>query len=180
MAHFNRRVTRAALGALLALAMTSGALAADAKAGGIAVEHPWTRATLPNAPVAGGYMTLTNTGKDADRLVGGSTPIAGKVEVHQMSMQDGVMKMRSLPDGLEIPAGQSVTLKPGGYHLMLLDPKRRLKEGEHVPLTLRFRKAGAVTVELAVESVGAIGPAGAAGGNAMPGKSSGPSGPKTK
>jgi len=143
---------------LAAVPFASSASAHDYKLGDLHIAHPWTRATLPNAPVAGGYMTIENTGETADRLVGGSTPAAEAVEIHEMTMDGDVMKMRPVEGGLEIPAGESVTLRPGGYHLMLVKPEEPLKEGTRVPLTLTFEKAGEVSVELAVDTVGAMRP----------------------
>ncbi|MBP0615682.1 copper chaperone PCu(A)C [Jiella mangrovi] len=152
-----------ALAAASLVAAVSGASAHSYKVGDLEIAHPWSRATLPNAPVAGGYMTITNTGKSADRLIGGSTPAAERVEIHEMTMDGDVMKMRPVEGGLEIPAGETITLKPGGYHLMLTKPAGRLKEGDRVPLTLRFEKAGEVKVELAVDKPNAMGPGGATG-----------------
>lgn len=131
--------------------------AADAdsfKVGDITVASPWTRATPGSAKVAGGYLNITNSGSAADKLVGGATDIAGRVEVHEMSMNGGVMQMRPLNEGLELKAGQTVELKPGGYHVMFLDLKRQLKEGETVKATLQFEKAGKVDVTFKVGSVG--------------------------
>jgi copper(I)-binding protein len=139
----------------LALSLATPVLAQTVTAGSIAIEQPWARATPPGAQVGGGYMTITNTGGESDTLVGGSSPVAGEVQVHEMSMQDGVMKMRELPDGLQIKAGETVTLKPGGYHLMLMNLKEPLKQGEQVSATLEFAKAGKVEVMLNVESIGA-------------------------
>jgi copper(I)-binding protein len=99
-------------------------------------------------------LKLTNSGTAADKLVGGTTDIAGRGEVHEMSMSGGVMQMRPLNAGLELKAGQTVELKPGGYHVMFLDLKRQLKEGETVKATLQFEKAGKVDVTFKVGSVG--------------------------
>ncbi|EAU42539.1 hypothetical protein FP2506_06856 [Fulvimarina pelagi HTCC2506] len=144
-----------AVSAALTLAVSTLAFAHDYKAGDIAIGHPWTRATPPNAPVGGAYMTLDNQGSAEDRLLGGSTPIAEDVQIHEMGMADGVMTMRELPDGLTVPGGEAVELEPGGYHIMLVGLKEPLKEEDRVPLTLRFEKAGEVEVELAVEAMGA-------------------------
>ncbi|SKA32705.1 copper chaperone PCu(A)C [Consotaella salsifontis] len=142
------------LGAALALASTA-ASAHDYKVGSLHIVHPWARATAPSAEVGGAYMTIENKGKTADRLLGGSTPIAEKAEVHTMEMVDGVMKMHEVDGGLEIPAGGEASLAPGGYHVMIVGLKQPLKEGERVPLTLKFEKAGSVDVELAIEAFGA-------------------------
>jgi hypothetical protein len=137
--------------------VVSSALAQEYKAGPIRIDAPWMRATPTGAQVAGGYMKIRNTGKEADRLIGGSSPVAGKFEVHEMSMVGDVMKMRELPDGLEVKSGKSVELKPGSYHVMLMDLKQPLKEGDTVKGTLVFEKAGTVNVEFTVRGMGSKG-----------------------
>jgi copper(I)-binding protein len=155
-----RRLLGATVAVGLALAMSpSGALAHDYKVGAIEIAHPWSRATPPGAATGAGYLGLTNGGTEADRLVGLSSPVAAKVEVHQMSVTDGIMKMGAVEGGLDIPAGGTVALQPGGYHLMLMGLTRPLVEGERVPVTLVFDKAGPVEVELAVDKIGARAPA---------------------
>jgi copper(I)-binding protein len=99
-------------------------------------------------------MTLTNTGSEPDRLIGGSNAVAGKFEIHEMSMDGGVMKMRMLPKGIEIKPGQTVELKPGSYHLMFVGLKAPFEQGKRVKGTLQFEKAGTVDVEYAVEAIG--------------------------
>lgn len=141
-----------------ALAAAVLTLAGAAEAGDITIHDAWSRATPPGAKVGAGYMVIENKGAAADRLMGGSTPLAGSLEVHEMTMTGGVMKMRGLADGLEVPAGGEVALKPGSYHLMLLDLKQPLKEGDHVPVTLTFKNAGPMQVELSVKSIGAGAP----------------------
>lgn len=138
------------LAAAVVLAAAAPALAKDVKAGPLRIENPWARPTPPGAPTGGAYMTIVNTGAQADRLVGGASPVAARLEVHEMSMDGGVMRMRKL-DGLTIPPGASVALKPGGHHVMLIGLKRPLKIGETVPATLRFEKAGEVAVEFTVQ-----------------------------
>ena len=137
--------------ALLALP----AQAADVTAGTLKISAPWARATPKGASVGGGYMTITNTGKAADRLTGGSTTVSSKFELHEMSMDNGVMKMRPLASGLEIKPGQTVELKPGGHHIMLVGMKEQLKAGDHFKATLDFAKAGKVDVDFIVEGLGA-------------------------
>jgi copper(I)-binding protein len=127
---------------------------ADYKVGALQISQPWSRATPKGASVAGAYLKITNTGTAPDRLVGGSSPIAGRFEVHEVAMDNGVMKMRPLKDGLEIKPGASVELKPGSYHIMLLDLKQPLKKGDHVKGTLTFEKAGPVDVDYAVVGIG--------------------------
>src|SRR5262249_8155932 len=141
----------------LAVAGAVSAVAQEYKAGSIRIEDPWIRAAPAGAEVAGGYMKVENTGKETDRLIGGSTGIAGKFEIHEMKMEASVMKMRELPKGLELKPGQSVELKPGSYHLMLMDLKQPPKEGDKVKGTLTFEKAGQVEVEYAVRGMGAKG-----------------------
>ncbi len=128
------------------------------RAGSLAITHPWTKQTAPGQSVGGGFMTIANNGANADQLTGGSTPFAERVEIHTMSMDGGVMRMRPLREGLAIPAHGSVALAPGGYHIMLVGLKKPLALGSQVPLTLRFRRAGNVAVTLAVESVAYQGP----------------------
>jgi copper(I)-binding protein len=99
-------------------------------------------------------MKNTNTGTTPDRLVGGATEVAKRLEIHEMRMDGGVMKMRELSNGLEIPAGAIVELKPGSYHLMLQNLSRQLAKGERVKASLTFEKAGKVDIELAIEAVG--------------------------
>lgn len=135
------------------------AFANDYTAGPLKLEQPWTRATPAGAKIAGGYLAVTNTGSTPDRLLGGTSEVSGKVEIHEMAMKEGVMTMRGLPEGLEIKPGAKTELKPGSYHLMLMDLKRQLKEGESIKATLNFEKAGPVAVEFSVQSVGARTPA---------------------
>lgn len=119
------------------------------------IDHPWTRVAPPGGKVAAGFMKITNTGKAADRLIGGSFALSQRVEVHQMSVVDGVMRMGELKDGLEIAPGATVELKPGGYHLMLMELSDAPKLDDRVKGTLMFEKAGEVEVEFAVAPLGA-------------------------
>jgi copper(I)-binding protein len=145
---------------LLCLALAFGATLAHAedamsyKVGALQITQPWSRATPKGAEVAGAYFKITNTGTTPDRLVGGSSPVAGRFEIHEMSMDNGVMKMRPVPNGLEIKPGESVELKPGAYHVMMLDLKQPLNKGDHVKATLKFEKAGPVDIEYNVVGVG--------------------------
>ncbi len=136
--------------------------AEEVKAGDLVITQAWTRATPGGAKIGTGYLTIENKGSAPDRLIGGSADVAGKVEVHEMAMSNGVMKMRPLDKGLAIEPGKTVKLAPGGYHLMLMDLKSPLKQGDKLPITLDFEKAGKVKLSLDVEGVGAQGPAGAA------------------
>ena len=126
--------------------------------GALKIGHPWSRETAKGQSVGGGYLTITNNGKSADRLTGGATGIAAQVQVHSMSMDGGVMRMRQLKDGLAIPAGGAVALKPASFHLMFIGLKRPLKRGELVPVTLHFARAGKVAVQFKVEAVTYGGP----------------------
>ncbi|WP_027579187.1 copper chaperone PCu(A)C [Bradyrhizobium sp. Ai1a-2] len=141
------------------------AQAEDIKAGDLVISQAWSRATPSGAKVAGGYLTIENKGSSPDRLVGGSGDVAGKLEVHEMTTENGVMKMRSLEQGLVIEPGKTVKLAPGGYHLMMFDLKNPLKQGDKVPVTLEFEKAGKVTLSLDVQAVGAQAPGGDHGGH---------------
>ncbi len=128
---------------------------ASVTAGPLTIEAPWLRATPAGAKVAGGYLRITNRGPEADRLVGASLPIAGAGEIHEMATRDGVMTMREVPGGLEIPPGGSVELKPGGFHVMFTGLTGAVREGEPLTGTLRFEKAGTVTVRFGIGGLGA-------------------------
>lgn len=144
---------------LVAAPQQVGATSSSGKpAGPISVEAPWTRATPGGVDLAAGYGKITNTGKEPDRLTGGTFERAKKVEVHTMSNDGGVMKMRHLAEGVEIPAGQTVELKPGGLHLMLMGLSSGLKAGETLKGTLMFEKAGAVDVVYTVAPLGSEAP----------------------
>lgn len=145
----------------------AGAVATPAattyKLGALTIDQPWLRATPGGAQVAGGYLRVTNHGSEPDRLVGATIPLAARGEVHEMSMTNGVMHMAPVEGGLEIKPGQSVVLKPGGYHLMFMNLHAALKKGETIAGTLAFTKAGTVAVRFPVESLGATGPQSARG-----------------
>jgi copper(I)-binding protein len=145
------------------------ARAQEVKAGDLVITQAWSRATPNGAKIAGGYLTIENKGTAPDKLVGGSGDIVGRVEVHEMAMNNGVMTMRPLDKGLIIDPGKTVKLAPGGYHLMMFDLKGPFKQGEKVPVTLEFEKAGKVALSLDVQGVGAQAPAGtdSAGGHSM-------------
>jgi periplasmic copper chaperone A len=129
-------------------------------AGDIMVMQPWSRATPPGASTGAGYLTVMNHGTLPDVLLGGSTPAAAKLEIHQTSMAGGIMTMRPAADGVPIPPGASVTFKPtGGFHLMLSGLTAPLKLGTRIPATLNFSRAGKLEIELTVEAIGALAPA---------------------
>jgi periplasmic copper chaperone A len=144
---------------------TAVALAQEYSGGTIKISKVWTREMPAGAKVGAGFMTITNTGKEPDTLIGGSISFAGKFEVHEMSMEGGMMKMRRLEPGLVIKPGATVVLKPGSFHLMLLDVTQGPKRGTPVKGTLIFEKAGRIEVEYGVEPIGAREPGqgGAAG-----------------
>jgi hypothetical protein len=159
MIHFSIHA-RFLLVAVVASAIATPAVCADVSAGSLKISALWARATPKGAHIGGGYMTITNTGSTPDRLVGGSTGVAANFELHEMSMDNGVMKMRPLTNGVEIKPGETVTLKPGGYHVMLTGLKQQLTQGEHFKATLQFEKAGNVDVDYTVAGIGAQGPDG--------------------
>ncbi len=152
-------ILKSAFLALALMGAATGAQAQDDKAGNITIDQPWSRATPGGAAVGAGYLVVKNTGEGADRLIGGTSPIAESVEVHSMTMEGDMMKMRKL-EALEIPAGGSVALKPGGNHIMFLGLKQPIEQGKPFTATLSFEKAGDVEVEFAVEPIGAKAPSG--------------------
>ncbi|MER8633697.1 copper chaperone PCu(A)C [Mesorhizobium opportunistum] len=144
----------AALAFGLVLLGAQAVLGHEFKVGDLEIGHPWSRATPAGAKVAGGYFTITNKGSAPDRLLSISSDVSEKAELHEMGVKDGVMTMRPVAGGLEIPAGGKVALAPGGYHLMFIGLKRQPKQGEKFSATLTFEKAGTVNVEFAVEGMG--------------------------
>ena len=150
--------------AVLAAWTALPAQAEDVTIGGLKISAPWARATPKGASVGGGYMKITNTGTVSDRLIGGSTDISDSFEVHEMTMDGGVMKMRPVTGGLEIKPGQTVTLDPSGYHVMFVGLKDQLKQGDRFKATLQFAQAGKVDVDFIIEGLGAK-----TGGGDMPG-----------
>ncbi|HXF52875.1 MAG TPA: copper chaperone PCu(A)C [Hyphomicrobiaceae bacterium] len=155
------------LAALIALVLrTDPALAGEHVAGAIRISDLWARATPKGARTGSAYMTLTNTGSEADRLVGGTAEPSRAFELHRMSMDGGIMKMRAVSGGIAIGPGQTVQLEPGGYHAMLIDLKEALLSGQRFKGTLVFEKAGTVEVEYEIRAVGAgAGTAPAKGGH---------------
>jgi hypothetical protein len=148
---------KTALAALLFLA-AAPASADDVKIGDLTIQNAWARATPKGADVGAGYLTIHNNGASAQKLTGGSSDI-GDIQVHEMSMAGGVMKMREVAGGLTIPAHGTVTLAPNGYHLMFVHLKQPLVKGEPVKATLTFEPAGAAQVSFDVRGVGAAAPA---------------------
>src|SRR5262249_49497529 len=144
----------------------AGAYAEDVKAGDLVISQAWSRATPSGAKVGGSYLTIENKGTAADKLIGASSDAAGSVQGQQMGMNGGTMKMRPVEGGLTIDPGKTVKLAPGGHHLMMMDLKSPLKQGDKLAVTLEFEKAGKVQVSFDVMGVGAQGP-GADSGNKM-------------
>jgi copper(I)-binding protein len=134
------------------------AWAQDYKLGSLEITQPWTRATAPTARAGGGYVTITNKGTTADRLIAARSAASAKVEIHEMKMDGSVMRMRELEKGLEIPPGATVALKPGGFHIMFMELKAPFAVNGKVPITLVFEKAGSIDVEMSVEAMGAGAP----------------------
>lgn len=122
--------------------------------GSMTVEQPWTRATPGGAKTGAAYMTLVNKSGSADRLTGAASDVATTVQIHEMAVVHGVMQMRQLAHGLPIPAGGTVVLKPGSYHVMLIGLKKPLTAGESFPLTLVFEKAGNISVTVPIQAMG--------------------------
>lgn len=151
---------KAMVPALAALAMASAALAHSNQAGSLAIQNPWSRETAPGQTVGGGFMTITNKAAAEDRLVSGTSPVATQVQLHTMTMDGGVMRMRQVQGGIAVPARGRLELKPGSYHLMFMGLKRPLRQGERFPVTLRFERAGSVTVRVLVQPVTSTGPMG--------------------
>lgn len=134
------------------------AMAMDAivtKIGSLEISGGFARATLPNAPVAGGFLTIVNKGDQDDRLISVTSPAAGEVQLHEMTMDGGVMKMRELKDGIPVPAGATVKLDPSNLHLMFMHLKQPFVEGTTIPVTLTFERAGSVEVKLSVGGIAA-------------------------
>ena len=146
---------RLLLAAAAALPLILIACSQQYSSGPVTVSDPWGRATPQGAEVGAAYMTIANSGATPIRLIGGTSDVATSVEAHTMSMENGVMQMRPLTNGLEVPAHGSVTLKPGGDHLMLVGLKRQLKEGEEVMVTLDFDQGVVVPIKVVIKAAGA-------------------------
>ncbi|MEP6907505.1 MAG: copper chaperone PCu(A)C [Pseudoxanthomonas sp.] len=139
--------------ALVLIALGACSSPASQQVGDLHVSEVWSKATPPNAPVAGGFLTLDNRGDTPDRLLRVESAAAQRVELHEMGHVDGVARMRELEQGLPLPARQITTLKPGGYHLMFIQPTQPFVEGGSVPATLVFEKAGRLPVLFQVRSM---------------------------
>ncbi len=159
------------LAAALAVALTqfgaAPAQAADYDVGSIHITTPWARATPKGAASGAGYMAVTNKGTAPDRVSCVSSEVSAKCQIHSMTMDNGVMKMRPVEGGLEINPGETVTLKPSSMHIMFVDLKEPLEAGKTVAATLQFEKAGTVKVEFPIAAIGAPAPGAATGGGSM-------------
>jgi copper(I)-binding protein len=144
---------------VVALVLAAPAFAHDFSKGSLHIEHPWSRATPKGASVGAGYLVVENRGSTADRFlsVKVSPEIAGRTEIHEMAVTDGVMRMRPLAKGVELAPGKTAKFEPGGLHVMFMNLKRPLEKGERIKATLVFEKAGEIEVEFAVEAMGGSG-----------------------
>ncbi len=162
-------------GLLAAVALSLAQLSAlpvqakDYDVGSIHIAQPWARATPKGASSGAGYMAVTNNGKAPDRLTCVASDASAQCQIHSMTMEGGVMRMRPVEGGLEIKPGETVTLKPSGLHLMFIDLKHPLEQGKVVKATLKFAHAGTVDVEYPIAAIGAAAPGAAAGGGMMEG-----------
>jgi periplasmic copper chaperone A len=157
----------AALGFASAQLAAVAAQAADYDVGSIHIAQLWARATPKGASTAAGYMAITNNGSSPDRVSCVSSDVSAQCQIHSMTMEGGIMKMRPIEGGLEIKPGETVVLKPSGVHVMFLDLKQPLQPGKTVKATLKFDKAGTVDVEYPIAAIGAAAPGAPAGGGTM-------------
>jgi periplasmic copper chaperone A len=171
MTSIDRKYISRALAAFFALALTqistAPVRAADYDVGSIHIAAPWARATPKGASSGAAYVTITNKGTAPDRVTCTSSDVSAMCQIHTMTMENGVMKMRPVEGGLEIKPGETVTLKPSSLHLMLMDLKHPLVQGKTVEATLQFENAGTVEVEFPIAAIGAAAPGATAGGNGM-------------
>lgn len=136
---------------VLAAALTLLAAPVLAAASTVEVSQAWSR-PAPQGGNGAGYALITNTGPAADTLIAVSSPVAARIEIHESMVMGGQAMMHARPGGLAVPAGATVALKPGGWHMMLMGLKQPLKAGDHYPATLTFKKAGKVTVQFSVQA----------------------------
>jgi hypothetical protein len=159
------------LAAIVSLAaaqdLGGAAYAADYNVGSIKITEPWARATPKGASAGAAYLTITNSGTTPDRLSCASSNVSAQCQIHSMTMDNGVMKMRPVEGGLEIKPGETVTLKPGGYHVMLVDLKQPLEAGKTATAALQLQNAGTVKVEFPIVAIGAPAPGASTGGGSM-------------
>jgi periplasmic copper chaperone A len=167
----NRTIITRGLAAALALGFTqlaaSAAHATDYNVGSIQITAPWARATPKGATSGAAYMTITNNGKTADKVTCVSSDASAQCQIHTMTMDNGVMQMRPVEGGLEIKPGETVTLKPSGLHVMLVNLKHPLEQGKTIKATLKFDTAGSIDVVYPIAGIGAAAPGVPAGGGTM-------------
>jgi copper(I)-binding protein len=167
----NRTIISRGLAAAVALTLAqlaaTAAQATDYNVGSIQITAPWARATPKGASSGAAYMTITNTGKTPDKVSCVSSDASAECQIHTMTMDNGVMQMRPVEGGLEIKPGETVTLKPGGFHMMLVNLKHPLEQGNTVKATLKFDAAGTVDVDYPIAAIGAAAPGVPAGGGTM-------------
>jgi copper(I)-binding protein len=171
MTNIAGRMSQCGVAAVLALGLgpisATTVRAADVDVGSIHISQPWARATPKGASSAAAYMTLTNNGKTPDRVSCVSSDASAECQIHSMTMDNGVMVMRPVEGGLEIKPGETVTLKPGSFHMMLLNLKHPLEQGNSLQATLKFDSAGTVQVDYPIAAIGAAAPGMPAGGGSM-------------
>ena len=171
MTNFNGKNALCALTGSAALSCvllsSNGVRAADYDIGPIYISEPWARATPKGASSGAAYLTIMNKGTTPDRVSCVSSDISSQCQIHTMTMENGVMKMRPIEGGLEIKPSETVTLKPAGLHMMLVDLKHPLKQGETIAATLQFEKAGTIQVTFPVVAIGATAPGASTGGGNM-------------
>jgi len=165
----SRTISRGtAVFALSLLPILAGhATAAEYKVGSLKITQPWARATPKGADSGAAYMTVTNIGKTAERLSCVSDDASAKCQIHEMTMDHGVMKMRPVEGGLRIKPGETVSLKPGGYHVMLVDLKAPLQQGKTVEATLKTGDGATVQVQFPIAAIGGPAPGTETGGGMM-------------
>jgi len=162
-----KKGTQYAFAATVVALGVAPAVAADYDVGSIHISQPWARATPKGASSGAAYMTITNTGNAPDRVSCVSSDASARCQIHTMTMDNGVMKMRPIEGGLEIKPGETVTLKPSGLHVMLVDLKHPLEPGKMAEATLQFEKAGTVKVVFPIAAIGAPAPGAASSGGTM-------------
>jgi periplasmic copper chaperone A len=155
------------LTALTPMIFAPPARAADNDAGSIHITAPWARATPKGASSGAAYMTITNNGKAPDRVSCVSSDASAQCQIHTMTTENGVMKMRPVEGGLEIKPGETIMLKPSSFHVMLVNIKHPLEQGNVVKATLKFENAGTINVECPIVAIGAAAPGAPASGGGM-------------